>query len=405
MIWNMRLARERILYNKKQYIFIVLQVLLGIAILYSSICADISVNRQSETYTQTVANQLMTVTGYSDEIEREALAISPEDFAYIQENIQPQGSKIVYTIETGMYVEQNDQKNRIQVLFVSEDFYDVIMDVRDLNPSEHYLGSEASNRLQEGHFEVDSYNEYAYQEQTGELFGVPLGDYRVLSAQQNGQTARSYQMNTFGNNNDLSFSNTIFLPIEEFSQYQSSIIGTAYLYVSTDNENTDQIQTFLNEIVQYLNQEHPSFRYRYTDDLQYLQDANTGVIRNVQLIRVVAGLLLVIVAFGFLGLFMLLAKKRQRSFAIAIMCGATIRQIIAELFIEVMTLMFAGTCLGIVIGGFALPLFSIPLYTVYNSVWAILICFGLTLCISAVVTLIISQSIKKLTPVNVLRQL
>ena len=405
MIWNMRLARERILYNKKQYIFIVLQVLLGIAILYSSICADISINRQSETYTQTVANQIMTVTGYSDEAGSEARAISPEEFAYIQENIQPQGSKAAYTIETGMYIEQNNQTNRIQVLFVSEDFYDVIMDAQDLNPSEHYLGSEVSNLLQEGHFEVQSYYEYAYQDQTGELFGVPLGDYIVLSTQQNGQTARSYRMNTSENDDDYSFSNTIFLPIEEFSQYQSFISGTAYLYISTDNENTDQIQTFLNEIVQYLNQEHPSVSYRYNDDLQYLQNANTGVIRNVQLIRVVAGLLLAIVAFGFLGLFMLLAKKRQRSFAIAIMCGATIRQIIAELFIEVITLMFAGTCLGIVIGGFALPLFSIPLYPVYNSVWAILICLGLTLCISAAVTFIISQSIKKLTPVNVLRQL
>jgi len=400
MSFSIYLAMRRIRYNLRQYLFIMMQIVLGVALLYASLCVDMSLRDQAIAYSKSVADQVITISGTSTSDQE--LAITGDDFKGILGMDERLVNTLVYTIETGLYVEANGQEKRIQVLFVSDKFYEMLMHHPEIQSDGYYAGRDAYQHLNSGTVRV-LLNDNSFNENTAELYGVPLMAFLPLADSEVSQMARNYLAQSYSGE-DYSFANALFLPLTAYVQQGSSIIGVPYLYMSIDVENVRETDAAIQQIVTYLQSEHPGVVYQCVNDLQEILMRNVGMLRNASLIRVVAIGLLIIVTFGFLGLFMLIAKKRVRSFGIARMCGAQNRQIVFELFVEICTLTLCGAFIGITASGIAFPMLKTTLYTVHHNAMAILICFALTLCITVIVCIAATHVARKTTSINILAE-
>lgn len=381
MKWSFSLAWKRIRYSIYQFAIVGMQVIIGMALLYISLSVQLSISQQGKRYAQTTAQQVTTISGIS--MSGDTLSILPEDYSAIVIKIQDSDVSSAYAIDTGIYIKKGDKDLRINVKFVTEKYYELLMNMNEVEAEGTYLGHKAREALTTDGIGI-TYGEFALDEKMNILFGVPLKDYKDLDTVDITNVARNYWVSS-SLSDDYTFSNTIFLPIQKYEEFSKYIEGVSYLYL--DSKDQVESKPVLQSILRFLNDAHPDAVYDHRDDLLELSLGATGQNRTAQLIWVIAILLLVIILFGLLGLFLLLAQKRRRSYIIARLCGASTIDIFSEAFFEASILVFASSCLGIVIGSLFLPMFSTALYPVRNQANAVIICLLLAGLISILVCL------------------
>lgn len=400
MSFSIHLALKRIRYNLRQYLFVMMQIALGVGLLYISLCVDMSLRNQMAAYSQSVADQVITISGTF--VSGSELVITEDDFVAILQMDDQLVNALTYTIETGLYIEADGKQKRIQVLFVSDSFYEMLMHRPDIQSNGYYAGHEVYQHLSNDSVFVLN-NNNVFSENTRELYGIPLTDFQPLIDIGISQMARNYLVQSYSGE-DYSFANTLFLPLTAYEQNKPSKGGVPYLYMSIDTENINKTDAMIQRIVAYLQTEHPDYAYQCVNDLQEILMRTVGMMRNASLIRVVAICLLVIVTFGFLGLFMLIAKRRIRSFGIARMCGARNRQIVIELFLEICVLTLCGTFIGIMASSIAFMILQTTLYVIKHNVVALFICFAFALCITIVVSIAATHMTRRTTSINILAE-
>ena len=381
MKWSFSVAWKRIVYSIHQYAIIGIQVVIGMALLYMSLSVQFSVNQQGKKYEQTVAQQVTTISGISG--SGDALSILPEDYSAILMKIQDSAVSVAYAVDTGIYIRDEDKNFRINVKFVTEKYYELLMNENVVEAKDAYWGRKAREVLTTDGIRI-IYGEFAFDEKLNKLFGVPLKDYKDLVTDGITNVARNYWA-SFSLSDDYSFSNTIFLPIEKYDEFSKYIEGVSFLYL--DSKDQMKSKPVLQSVMHFLKDAHPNAVYNQRDDSLELSLGATGQNRTAQLVWAIGILLLVIILFGLLGLFILLSQKRKRSYIIARLCGASTIDICTEAFFEASMLIVASSCLGIVLGSLFLPLFSTALYPVHNQANAVIICLLIAGLISVLVCL------------------
>jgi ABC-type antimicrobial peptide transport system permease subunit len=122
-------------------------------------------------------------------------------------------------------------------------------------------------------------------------------------------------------------------------------------------------------------------------------------------VAILAGFILVIVFFGLTGLLLVFLNQRQREYAISLMCGATYHQLLTESYLEIALLVIMSTLLGTLSSIPFLPLFGGMGVSVHFSVWTLIVCIIGAMLVSLVVCVLSFQKIKRITPINVLKDL
>ena len=111
--------------------------------------------------------------------------------------------------------------------------------------------------------------------------------------------------------------------------------------------------------------------------------------------------------FGLTGLLLVFLNQRQREYAISLMCGATYHQLLTESYLEIALLVIMSTLLGTLSSIPFLPLFFVVKQEFLEcfSVWTLIVCIIGAMLVSLVVCVLSFQKIKRITPINVLKDL
>ena len=234
------------------------------------------------------------------------------------------------------------------------------------------------------------------------LFGIPLREATPLEELQYTApgllSAIQYAQGTL---EVTSFADVLVLPLEAGDGFPCQSI-VALPFAASDGA---EIAGDLQEIQSYLAAVHPDGRYRIRN---YGEEVQSALRRNETLaatVSVPAGFVLVIVCFGMAGLLLVLFHQRRREYAVALLCGASVCQLLVESYLEVAVLVVFGTLLGSVSAIPFLPLFEGMGVSVQFSGAALAVCMIGAVSVSLLVCLASFYKIRQLSPVRVLKDL
>lgn len=397
-MWSLKLVIQRLLLNKKRNLLLVLQIFLGASILFSCLSIEESCAQKTMEYGEGLPPQVITI---STNAPTETDGLDLDDYTYIKESLLPENYTPAYSVSTAIYVRSNGAEQRIPVLFVSDEYMMRIVGLTNCSTDGYYMGEKLADVFNSNTLEV-IYGDFAYNKEKKELFGHPINTYSIPNVSTTAQMAKDQYVNV-ETEDDLTFSNTVFLPLMLYKQYEKEIDGSHNLYIIPEKNDDPAIDRICGIICKELTQRHPSVSYSYSNDLADLTKNSTEQLRNAALFKTVSIIMIVILFLELIGQFMLIAFKRQRSFAIARMCGAESNKLVRELFAEIAILASIGALSGIAIAVLIIPVFSTQLYNVWGSARAAAIVYGLFLMIATVTVLFCLPTIAKSTPVNILR--
>lgn len=398
MKWSLKLVLRRLLLNKKRNILLVIQIFLGAAVLFSCLSIEESCRRKSAEYSEGISSQVITINANRSPEEED---LDTGDYEYIRDNLLPEDYTAVFSFNSGIYIEYNGTEWRVPVVFASEGYMTAIAGVADLDPEGYYLGGKLTEAFYSNECRV-TYGEGVYDRAAGELFGRPVRDYAVPDVASTAQMAQDAYMNA-DTEDDLTFANSIILPLALHDRYKDSLGGIAGLYIIPEQENDPSVDEVCGRICSELAERHPAVWFTYSNDLADLLKFQTDLLRNAALFKTVSAVMIIILFFELIGQFMLIAFRRQRSFAIARMCGAEAGKLVLELFLEIGLLASLGALAGIGAAALVVPSFSSSLYSVQGTGGAAAVVYGLFLGITAVTVLCCVPTIVRSTPVNILR--
>ena len=398
MKWSLKLVLRRLLLNKKRNILLVIQIFLGAAVLFSCLSIEESCRRKSAEYSEGISSRAITINANRSPEDED---LNTDDYEYIRDNLLPENYTAVFTFSTGMYIEYNGREWRVPVVFASEGYMTAMAGVKNPDPEGYYLGEKLTEAFYSNECRV-TYGEGIYDRAAGELFGRPVRDYTVPEVSSTAQTAGDSYQNSFLDE-DLTFANSIILPLALHDRYKDSLVGISGLYIIPEQENDPSVDEVCGRICSELSERYPSGWFTYSNDLADLLKFQTELLLNASLFKTVSAVMIIILFFELIGQFMLTAFRRQRSFAIARMCGAAAGKLVLELFLEIGLPASLGALAGIGAAALAVPSFSSSLYSVQGTGGAAGVVYGLFLGIAAVTVLFCVPTIVRSTPANILR--
>lgn len=389
-------AMRNTLHNIRQYIFVLFQIIVGIALLFISLSIEGSFGQEIEFYKSTLAQNLVTVSGYSDS---KGLDITPKDFRYISDHLKPLSTQLAYSIDFAIYIRAGIEEKRVPVYFVSDDYYLLLMNWDNSQSNAFYAGDWIVEALQESG--VDSLNNPAiFNVQKKLLFDYPLLSYAQLDKNiVMKQTARSVLIEGVSDESS-SFQNSIFLPLNQYFAYEQEVFGTSYLFVPIDTNNLENTDSFCIDILKYLKSQHPKNDYQYTKDFSFLLDRTNSLTQSTELFNIISSIILVIVLFSLTGLLMLIIHRRRYAIATSMMCGASDYQISFELMAEVFFVVLTGTLFGILVGFLLLPSLHVEGFEIHYTYIAIFSCLGIGTAITVIGSLFMMIRARKITPLE-----
>ena len=339
MRWSMKIVSQRIKLNKKQNIFLIIQIILSAAILFSCLSVEESCNKKTAEYEKEVSSQIITINANRTQEDK---GIEIKDYEYVKDNLLPENYTAVYSVSTSIYIEYNGKTEwRIPVIFVSEEYMTAIVGLTIPDSNGYYLGEKIAEAIYSNKF-IISYGDCFYDKSTGALFGWPIKEYAILDVASTAQLARNTYLTSY-TGDDLTFSNSLFLPIDVYEQYKDDIGNVdGSLFIIPKQENDPFVDKICDNICKELARRHPSIWFTYSNDLANLLKYQTELLRNAVLFKTISIIMIIVLLFELIGQFMLLIFKRQRSLAIAKMCGAEIWKLIIELVIEIDIISSAG---------------------------------------------------------------
>lgn len=398
MNWSIKLVLQRLALNIKLNILLFIQIFLGAAVLFSCLSIEESCHRKTMEYREGISSQVITINANRTQEDED---LNTGDYNYIRDNLLPENYTAIFSFNTGIYIEYNGIKWRVPVVFASDEYMTAIAGLMEPDTDGYYLGEKLTEAFYTNKCRITT-NENVYNQTTQELFGWPVRDYTIPDVVSTAQTAGDSYMSSYLDD-DLTFANSIILPLAIHDRYKDSLMGSYKLYISPNQDNDSSVDEVCNSICSELTKRHPTVWFTYSNDLAELLKFQTELLRNASLFKTVSTIMIIILFFELIGQFMLIAFRRQRSFAIARMCGADAGKLVWELFLEIGLLASTGVLAGIGVATLVIPAFSSSLYNVQGTWEAAAIVYGLFLAITVITVFFCVPTIVRSTPVNILR--
>lgn len=150
-----------------------------------------------------------------------------------------------------------------------------------------------------------------------------------------------------------SLQDCMLLPMELYGNYEKSDLYGINVIVPIDED-----ENILNSIEGVLTEnKQNTFSYYFENVLGIFEGRGGYSLSIAEYFGKMAGVLIVVLIFGFWGVLYVLLHKREYEFAVCMALGAKTNQIKREFFIEIASIVFVGCSVGTVIG----------MYTCYTS--------------------------------------
>lgn len=380
----------RVLKNRRKYIPMCLQIIVGACLISISLSLTFNSFQQLTEFSRYLEIPFAAVTTDWGE---DTSGITEDDGQYLRET---------YSEDHIVIYKQYLSAEPFYVIFANSDFFREIMGMKGTLPVDTAVAGKHALEILKNWEPTDQKLAEVYDKQNGIFFGYRVEeilsletlDYRaqgLLSAA--GYTMESWEV--------PSFEDVVILPLMDGKEFLCQTIVALPFKSSTGIE----LQSPLNDIETYLTSMHPNNSYvirNYGGEIQETLEKNK-LLSNT--LATAAGFVLVIVFFGLLGLLLVLLNKRQREYAIALMCGANHAQLMIEGYVEIFFLVMASTLIGSFLSIPFLPFFSSMGVPAYYSIWTLVSCALGSIFSSIMVCLVSFYRIAHVSPVNVLKDL
>lgn len=354
-------AINRIKKQRKRYLWLAVQIVIGVGMLSTSLNLTFSFHRQIRAYQEMISRPFV-------DLRVENAILKPEELDPLRET----GAVLFY--QYGAF--EGCTENYSQ-LFVDEPFYTQIMGMDDPPLGKVLAGKKAAALL------------------NGDVPFVPLD-----SLQYEAKALLSDTVYTPDSIVPVSFEDYVIYPLDAASLPPGSL-HIAFLL----NGDGQAISAKLDEIQARLAVSHPEGNYTISNYARQIEGALSRNTVSAQMIQMLSAFIILIVFFGLTGLLLVLVNSRQRELAVSLMCGASYRQLMAEVFLEVFLVVAAGTVVGNLLCIPFLPMFNgLAVKTGYSLV-TLVVCMVGAGVLSLVVAAFSFRKITKITPIMVLKDL
>ena len=394
MNYLLKKSFQRFWKNRKKYAFIILQLTAGTCMMALAFHIRFSFQEQFRTFQKEIDSQYINIMANDKGGETEPLTFS--DYTYIREHLNPDGNGMAY------YKECLLSDMQINVLFVDEAFYSIVMSAQGYEAGAAYIGENARQKLNSV---LGSKNEFSYYDKSVEtLFGVPISSLTPLNTITYSSKALLTDAQFAVVEGSCTFEDYLIFPITVYEESGIGCRGWNNLVLSLTGANMESLQKQIHSVTAYLTTQYEDESFVVNNFYTYTEQQLNRNVHLAELLNFISIFILVIVVFGFTGLLLILLNKRRREFSIIRMCGATSRQITWEVFFEILYVVIFGVLLGNLLSLPFLPLFDNMTGMAFH-IETLLLCLAGGLFISVFVCMIALHKVRRLSPVVVLKDL
>ncbi len=160
----------------------------------------------------------------------------------------------------------------------------------------------------------------------------------------------------------------------------------------------------VSEVVEMLQDKHPSYSYRISEQYLELQKSITDLTQEIRIFSWIAWFALIITMVGIIGILLIYMEKRKRELAIILSLGGTHATIFKEIFLEVFLLCFLSGCIGLIAAIITTPYLSTGVFTAYFHWNSVVVMLGIVLMITVISCVCVILGIRDVYPAKILKR-
>lgn len=203
---------------------------------------------------------------------------------------------------------------------------------------------------------------------------------------------------------DTPLNNCIVLPLNGYEKFSNEDLANSMLYV--DLKDIDNSEKLINDMLIYLKEKHGKYYvYEIYNPLEYYKKISRSVNELSSYLGRMSVIVLSILLIGFTGIMKIFMKKREKELAINMALGASKKLLVLELFLEVFSICFLGTIIGIICGNFLTLNANIGVFNIKLYGKSVVICLFIGMIILLTVVFSSIKKILNMKPVELLRSL
>lgn len=419
---------RRVKLNLKSYSFILLEVIIGMTILNLFITITNSVTERYEyllasglnkKYDISITglynnNELLKDLDYTTWLRESPTPYEDEDLIPFSYNdYKTLAEKYNDTIDVMLYLRKKiliqaadgSIKGGGNLIFVSDSFFEKLEHDKNC-----IIGSEFMDMLTKDNI----YNKrdlIVYYDESDSQVKSYMGEYiKTVNVSEVDNSKLNSLINSWLGE-DVALGDMCILPVEYYYDFFHPVDIPNYfnISISLKDSNSDiaTIESSIMEIINYLYKTHDRYGYEIDSVLNMFLEKTNGIMKISKAVNVAAIISSIIVILGLTGILLLIVERRKKEFAVCISVGATKPIILMETIFEACTITVGGGIIGTILSLIILNMNIIKIEDVNISVsyFSIAMTLLLSLIIGCVATLIPVLKIKKLMPVEILRDL
>lgn len=373
MFYLIRRAFERLWWNKKIYIFVLLELVIGLTIIACQINVSRAIEARLTEYERQFEKSGISIQYFLAEGAAFAggLAITVEDFEILTERYGDE-VELSYVSYGSMY---NFDMKTITILGMSDLTFERMFGVEGKEP---YIGSVAKSYVEKGVVGMDDElsmdtNEiklkgtlYPFCEFNSEQNKVGIIDFSSIAAY------------------DKLAENCIVIPLsmQKILEEKEVIINCGLELCGKENTDGERIREIGEEIIAFLSERHTNYTYEQANKIKDYEENSASLSDTLTLFSWILGFSLFLVSVGITGVLFILLDKRKKDTMISYWVGAEKWKLVLELFWELGFLCLLGGLISLGIAAIMVPMLQTSQYVVkmtFDAVWKVI---GISLLIA-----------------------
>ena len=366
MCYLIKRAFGRLWWNKKVYIFILLELVIGLTIIACQVNVSKAIEERLEEYERQFEKSGISIHYFLSEgnVLSGGLAITKEDFEFLMKQY---GEEVQLSYVSYGSVFNFDMKT-ITILGMSDWAFERMFGVEG---KEVYIGSVAKSYVEKGvvgmdeEFSIDVNGiqingmSYPFREFDREQNKVGIIDFSSIAAYD--KTAEKCIV--------------VPLSVQGILEEKGIVKNCTLELCGKGNTGAQRIREIGEEMIALLSERHGNYTYEQVNKIKDYEENSASLSDTLTLFSWILGFSLFLVSVGIMGVMFIILDKRKKDTLISYWVGAEMWKLVAELFLELCFLCLLGCVVSLGIATILVPTLQTSQYIVkmtFQAVWRIL---------------------------------
>lgn len=373
MFYLIRRAFGRFWWNKKTYIFILLELVIGLTIIACQINVSEAIEERLTEYEEQFEKSGISIHYFLSEGEvlTEGLAITREDYEFLSKQYGKEVD-LSYVSYGSTY---NFDMKTITILGMSDLTFKRMFGVEGKEP---YIGSTAKSYAEKGVVGMDD-------ELSIDVNGIRIRGmfypFREFNNEQNKVGIIDFSSIAMY---DKLAESCIVVPLcmQEILEEKEILRNCTLEICGTGDTGERRIREIGEEIIVLLSERHTNYTYEQMNKIKDYEENSASLSDSLTLLAWMSGFSLFIVSVGITGVLFILLDKRRKDTLISYWVGAEKWKLVVELFLELCFLCLLGGAVSLAIAAAMVSTLQTSQYVVkmtFAAVWKVI---GISLLIA-----------------------